>query len=107
MSGRQLAMSARHVAMSAFWTTKTTWRHPTSAAKKTRDGIECGSADGDARDNEVLLEKKCWRRLDWMGETTAGVLMFVPILMSTECSADDAMLATAASDTEDSAAMRC
>jgi hypothetical protein len=74
---------------------------------KTRDGIERGSADGDARDNEVLLEKKCWRRLDWMGETTAGVLMFVPILMSTECSADDATLVTAASDTEESAATRC
>ena len=54
----------------------------------TRDGIERGSADGDATDDEVLFEKKYWRRLDWIGDTTRGVLMAVPIRIRTECSAE-------------------
>ncbi len=74
----------------------------------TRDGIGRGLADGDATDDEVLFEKKCWRWVDWIGETTAGVLTALPIRMSIECSAVawTSATATAASETDERAATR-
>ncbi len=72
----------------------------------TRDGIDRGSADGVATDDEVSFEKKCWRRLDCIGETTRGVLMAVPIRISTECSVE-ASTSAAAAETDERAATRC